>query len=248
MFWIRKFDQKTAKSLLGVIIMVFASFLWGCGKNKGVSQNQQELNNSLMMAIKYEDLAEFKRLLTEGAEKEFFYGEFGLSPLHAAAGMGNMEMTRILLDLGCKVDIESQYDFQTPLYYAVAAGKTNTASLLLERGADINHRHAFTISAEGTELLKMYGDAPIHIVASFNQLETVRFLLDRGADVNLAGKGGDTALHIAARDGHYELALLLLQRGADPNIRNGEGKTPLDVAADEAETNIVSLLEEFGRR
>lgn len=110
-------------------------------------------------------------------------------------------MINLLIDHGAEVDFESGIEFLTPLYYAAGEGHGEAAALLIDRGADVNHRHDFTLTSGDMELLRMYGDLPLHFAAYYNKTASVRLLLDQGADINIKGRGGNTALHIAALNG-----------------------------------------------
>jgi ankyrin repeat protein len=124
----------------------------------------------------------------------------------------------------------------TALMFAAREGGLDSARLLVEAGAHVNHT-----SPE-------YGSALVVAAASGHE-EFARFLLDRGADPNRTDLWGFTALHYALRDGitaigmsreriptdSYwlkpglpELVKPLLDHGADPNARVGDGIPAFD--------------------
>lgn len=137
------------------------------------------------------------------------------------------------------------------LHQAAKEGRTEDATKVLARGADINEKKEF-----GT---------PLHYAASFGQPDMIGFLIDRGAYVDAwidpigtplicaAGAGRKdcveallerganvnatgastmkaTAMHHAALHGHTEVVEILLQHGADSDMRDLAGRTPLDAA------------------
>jgi ankyrin repeat protein len=91
----------------------------------------------------------------------------------------------------------------TPLLFAARVGDLASAKLLVAKGANVNDRDAWGISA--TVLAAHSGFAPL-----------VDFLLEAGADANSA-EAGFSALHeaILRRDEH--MVASLLSHGADPN-------------------------------
>ena len=62
----------------------------------------------------------------------------GNTALHEAAHNGRMECMRILLDVG-KANVNAKTNLSsTPLHYAALGGRIEAATLLIERGAEIN--------------------------------------------------------------------------------------------------------------
>jgi ankyrin repeat protein len=74
----------------------------------------------------------------------------------------------------------------TSLMAASMMGRTETAALLLERGADIKKR-----DRDGRSALMW--------AAQYGRLKTVELLLQRGADANAKDKRGNNALFWAKR-------------------------------------------------
>ena len=63
----------------------------------------------------------------------------GDTPLIVAAGKGNVEICRILLENGANIEIRSDY-FNTPLLEAAQNSKLDTIKFLVESGANIDAR------------------------------------------------------------------------------------------------------------
>jgi ankyrin repeat protein len=94
----------------------------------------------------------------------------------------------------------------SPLHQAAGSNDINTATKLLDQGADVNEKN------------KLNGSTALKVASSQGNIDMVKLLLDRGADVNLAsGNMGWTALSNAAWTGQTEVAILLVERGADIN-------------------------------
>jgi ankyrin len=114
----------------------------------------------------------------------------------------------------------------TPLHYAARDGRIETATILLDGGADINLVEANAIT-------------PLIMAIVNNRVAMARFLIDRGADIKAADWYGRTPLWASVetrnmdvdnasfensidRAPHLELIKVLLEKGADPNVRMKE--------------------------
>jgi ankyrin repeat protein len=80
-------------------------------------------------------LAVMRVLLERGADIDA-PGRFGRAPLHAA--LPHPEAVRLLLDSGAQLEACDKREW-TALHWSVADGYRESACLLLERGADVNH-------------------------------------------------------------------------------------------------------------
>ena len=76
---------------------------------------------------------------------------------------------------------------------------------------------------------------PLHIAATFGNLEMCKYILDRTEAKNLSLSVIGTPLHGAARNGHLEVCKLIMENvkdnNADRNPSNEFGNTPLHFAA-----------------
>ncbi|GBM44967.1 Ankyrin repeat domain-containing protein 17 [Araneus ventricosus] len=186
----------------------------------------------------------------------------GNTPLMFACAAGHVDIVRILLDAGARVEDHNE-NGHTPLMEAASAGHVEVAKLLVERGASINtHSNEFKESAltlacykghlEMVRFLLEAGADREHktdemhtalMEASMDgHVEVARLLLDSGAQVNMPADSFESPLTLAACGGHVELAMLLLDRGANIEEVNDEGYTPLMEAAREGHEEMVALL------
>jgi uncharacterized protein len=152
----------------------------------------------------------------------------------------------------------------TPLMRSLYAGREDIASVILERGPELD---VFEAAALGrTEDLKRLvgrskgrasaystdGFTPLHLAAYFGWPEAAAFLLDRGADIDARSTNRVlrdlTPLHSAAAGGQTEVAALLLERGADPNATQPGGWTPLHQAAASGNLELCRALLKAGAR
>jgi len=157
----------------------------------------------LVAALAGEHLQTANLLRHNGADLHV-RGGFGMTPLHAAAFSGNLEVVRILIEYN-PADVNARDGNEsTPLLWVSGGHYFKDGSVLrflLAHGADINVQNQF-------------GETPLHF-ASFNgALEVVRLLLEHGADVQAKNNDGKTALQEAA-EGHDEVVELLREYGAE---------------------------------
>jgi ankyrin repeat protein len=141
------------------------------------------------------------------------------------------------------------------------AASAPIATMLIERGADVNATNRFgwtalllalkegradvveallRASADVHKAVKN-GDAPLTMAAS---VPIAKMLIERGAEVNAVNRFGQTALFCAARDSRADVVEALLQAGADVS-KDDEyyGDAPLIMAAS---APIVKMLIERG--
>ena len=209
-----------------------------------------------------------RALVSRGADPNAREHLRGQTALMWAAAEEHVEMVRVLLDLGARIDGASMAG-HTALLSAARTGNIPVVELLLDRGANIE-----TTAADGS--------TPLLIATVRGQVPLARFLLDRGADPNVIA-AGYTPLHWASAkwqttmtpfyqhtplagelfwvpaSGRINLIKALLASGADPNARVVKdaaprygtgitirtyvpGSTPFLLAALTGETDIMRLL------
>ena len=152
------------------------------------------------------------------------------------------------------------------LSLACRQGKQDIVELLLESGANVNHRNKA-------------GNTPLLEACSQGHVDAARMLLDRGAnidtptettldsaltwactlgneqvvdlllsqntDVEHRTKDGCTALMFASLAGHIEVARMLLDHGAEINVESDSNKdSPLTFACWKGHQDVVELLLE----
>ncbi|EEP76141.1 predicted protein [Uncinocarpus reesii 1704] len=155
------------------------------------------------------------------------------SPLCIAAGQGNEDVVRMLLERP-NVTIGHEGTISCPLWYAAYFGHAGVLRLLLDK---------FPVCPD------KYGLAPrtlLWFAACQGHTSVVQMLLERDdVNPNCHDSEGNTALLIATRNGHHEIVQLLLQRDdLNPNIKSSMNYTPLFEAAFKGHEAIVrSLLQ-----
>uniref|UniRef100_A0A8C3LHC2 K Homology domain-containing protein n=1 Tax=Chrysolophus pictus TaxID=9089 RepID=A0A8C3LHC2_CHRPC len=130
------------------------------------------------------------------------------------------------------VGTESNHD--TALTLACAGGHEELVSVLIARGANIEHRDK-------------KGFTPLILAATAGHVGVVEILLDKGGDIEAQSeRTKDTPLSLACSGGRQEVVDLLLARGANKEHRNVSDYTPLSLAASGGYVNIIKILLNAG--
>ena len=227
-------------------------YLLKTGKN-----SQGTLNDALWALCnarpKPDTLKIAQLLLDSGAQVNSHAGFYNTTPLHGAASNGSLELVKLLVSKGAKVNAVDK-EFSMPLAKAVQADNLEIAKFLLEQGADKTINHADTEfqtaifkarSAKMAQLLIANGANVsdrdkkgqailLHAIVCHLDFDLLKVLLQNGADINARDDSGTTALLRAAwypyeRDDKNSVQFLL-ENGANANVANNQGETPLLVA------------------
>ncbi|CAG0903573.1 unnamed protein product, partial [Cyprideis torosa] len=121
----------------------------------------------------------------------------------------------------------------TPLHMAATR---ETATLLIENGAEVNARDSLD-------------QTPLHLATRDGHHSIVDLLLAHGADPNIRDEDKQTPLQSATRRGHQSIVDLLLAHGADVLATDDEGRTPLSEAkTGEVILVMIELTEDLNRQ
>jgi ankyrin repeat protein len=165
---------------------------------------------SALMRARYR----FDKALTESVKRRV-----DTLDVFEAASFGEVDRLTELLEDEPSLVSDYSGDGFTALHFAAFFGRPDAASLLIERGAEVD---AF---GRGW----MTGTA-IHSAVSRKHAELVGILLEAGANPNVRQSAGWTPLHAAAMNGDLASVELLLASGADAAATNEEGRSVADLA------------------
>ena len=143
--------------------------------------------------------------------------------MHVAAGSGNLETVRRLLDTGEHIEGRESERGLTPLHIAAKKDAHGVVGYLLARGANV-------------EALSDLTETPLHMAAQHNAKQSAVVLIDNAANMEARDRYGATPLVLAAQYGMSDMVVALIDRGANMEARAGaylNNGTPLNVAIDE---------------
>lgn len=169
----------------------------------------------VVVAAEANDSASFLLLVNHDASVE---GPAGMIALLVAAGHGNLDIMKSLLDRKVPSDMPSpnglggkvkQGDVAvgslTPLHLAATSGGLAAVQLLLERGANPNKQD-------------VRGMTPLMLAIGTDHQDSrvIRLLLSHGADPNIKSKAGETALDWAKKFNHPDVLDALHLKATQP--------------------------------
>ena len=140
-----------------------------------------------------------------------FFNPSSEKQLLKAAETGNWVQIANLIRQNVNIDAVDE-DGWTALCWATGKGHTKVAEVLIEAGANPNHR-------------TNYDSTPLILAAERDYTKIVRMLIEAGADINLQHKKHKKpALYWAVTNNHTETAKLLIEAGADTSCLSAEQK------------------------
>ncbi|XP_019876786.1 protein fem-1 homolog CG6966 isoform X2 [Aethina tumida] len=151
----------------------------------------------------------------------------GAPPLWCAAAAGHLEIVKLLITHGAKVNSTTRTN-STPLRAACFDGHLDIVKYLVAHGADV-------------EVANRHGHTCLMIACYKGHLKIARYLLGLGASVNRKSVKGNTALHDCAESGSLDILKLLIEHGARMDV-DSYGMTPLLAAAVTGHNHIVEYL------
>jgi len=210
-----------------------------------------EGHDAFVAAVRGGRRAEAVRLLQAHPE----YREFG-APLVHAAGEGELEVVRALLELGVEPSAPNPHGVD-----ALHSGSRHEAivRLLLEHGADATTRcHGATACAwaksagalANARLIAEHSRSLLDAVYSGHVALVRRLLRERPACIDERAPSGSGPLHHVAVDPEQAEPILqgLLAAGADPWLLNDAGRTPAQSLEEQGADQVADLLEELRMR
>jgi ankyrin repeat protein len=201
------------------LVLAIAGSASGQAGEKGGDQDPKvtEADPAFRMirAVRAGDMEELKSMLAKGYDVDLRNKLTGVTSLHMAATVNNVDMIEVLLEAGAEIDAKTKEGL-TPLHLATGTNRVEAVKLLLEKGANI-------------EAKDNRGNTPLHMTV-LQGWDLTEYLLDKGADIQARCNGGLTPLHRAAMTGKKKTIVLLLKRGAKPDAKDDRGLTPLKMS------------------
>jgi ankyrin repeat protein len=172
----------------------------------------------LHAAARRGSLSDVDAALSAGVDPNVRTPEEGYTPLYVAACFGFLEISRLLLRNGAKINARTTGG-STALREASIGGATEVVKLLLNHGADTE------FGTEGNN------DTPLLTAAARSHLPVVIVLLEAGANINAQQNRGWSALYYSLLEKNEEMAALVLEYSPNIELSTISGVRPLQLAA-----------------
>lgn len=259
------------RSILGLLFLgaVAGAVAPAAAQIEVIPESELSPGAKFAVAIEDDDLDKVRALLDSGlaADTPIDYGENSETPLMKAAREGTVEIAKLLLARGAKVNAQDG-EKSTALEAAISRDQSAMVELLLAAKADPNSVNKYMQSAlsnaaaagnlELTEMLlkakakpELPGLSlqPMMYAAFAGNGELIRLLVRYGADVNYASKEyGQSALTSAITAGKPDMVALLIELGANVNQKAPDGDTPLRMAKNGDQDDVVAMLKAAGAK
>jgi ankyrin repeat protein len=205
--------------------------------DKGADVNAAGVNGHtpITFAIERKWIQGIQYLLEKGANVDILvqynggpYTPIGIA-IETSEGLDN-EITNLLIDKSTNVDVKYGPSELTALIHLAYNNWVDSASKLLDKGADVNAAANNGVTA-------------LMEAAIGGRIEMLTLLLERGANINATSTTMKmTALYDAISERKEQAALFLIERGANVNMAVSRGTTPLMRAANLGMSETVSAL------
>ena len=191
--------------------------------------------NSALHYAAYADNLLIMRILLEGDASFTMKNKDGVTPLHITASKGNQSTFQSIVENDISEEDVNVTDNnkRTPLHYACAAGNSNSARVLIEKGAQI-------------DLADANGQTALSIAAQFGNSPCITLLLDHKAKIKIVDDNGRHPLHWAAWKGSIRSCELLISTNID--VTDSLRRTPLHYAVSKGDIKIVEFLLSSGSK
>ncbi|KMY85343.1 Ankyrin repeat [Candidatus Paraburkholderia calva] len=182
--------------------------------------------DSLIKAVKFDDVSSVKKLLAQGADPNTV-DNTGTPLLLIAAREKSDKVGQLLAD-NPKTDLEKLDPAgENAMMLAALNGDATFVNLLIAKEAEVNKK----------------GWMPLHYAATNGHDDIVKILLDHSAYIDATSPNGTTPLMMAARGGHLSTCKLLLDEGSDLRLKNQIGMTAVDFANKYSEKDVAEGLQ-----
>ncbi|XGA08230.1 MAG: ankyrin repeat domain-containing protein [Wolbachia endosymbiont of Xenopsylla cheopis] len=156
--------------------------------------------------------------------------EYGLTPLHLAIDIGDIEAVRYLLTIKNINPFIQDNNGRTPFDYAK---KEDDKNKILQTLIDNKY---------GSDR-----DSLLHLAAEKGDAAAVKYLIKKGIDSNLHNTLNHTPLHLAAGKGHVDVIKILITEGKkNPDVFEVRNHSPIHYAINNKQLNAVKLLFKLG--
>lgn len=136
------------------------------------------------------------------------------SPLHFAVQSGDLEMIKLCLDNGARIDLKENGKCM-PLHFAATQGATEIVKLMIS---------SYSGSSDIVNAVDGNHETLLHRASLFDHHELAEYLISVGADINITDAEGRSPLMLATASASWSTVNLLLSKGAHVDIKDHLGR------------------------
>lgn len=174
----------------------------------------------------------------------------GETPLHLSCLKGNLETTRLMLDMeSCAIKAQDSQR-QTPFFYASRTQNESMIEMFWDYLEKANPNQWNETDLRGRTPFHYYLESGICLT------KTIEAFLEHGANMKSVDNNGDCPLSIFLQPRRYsfprnhdnreEICKLLLERGSDLNWKNHFGENLAHASMHGSNPNILGILKRYG--
>ncbi|XP_004602631.2 transient receptor potential cation channel subfamily A member 1 [Sorex araneus] len=156
------------------------------------------------------------------------------SPLHMAVQGGDLEMIKLCLDNGAKLDM-METGKCTALHFAATQGATEIVKLMI---SSYSGNIDIVNAVDGNQ------ETLLHRASLFDHHELAEYLISMGADINAIDCEGRSPLLLATTSASWNVVNLLLSKGAQVDIKDNFGRNFLHMIVQQPH-GLKNLQPEF---
>jgi len=207
-----------------IIFILFAANTISCSQDNDqpirTPKGTLILNTSnlspIMVAVYKDDIKKIKNLIKSGVDPNV-KDEYGRTPLHEAAAVGNVNAVRTLISYGADVNIKSSGRIQPVpiLVQAATNAHFEVVKFLLESGADPQAHDNDGLTALFWAACIRQGVRPVEETRA----KIIKILVEYGCDINAKQLSSSrTALDAARSVGNNQLAKIIQEYGGKSGL------------------------------
>jgi len=175
------------------------------------------------------------------------------TPLHLAAADGQLEVCRLLLELGASIDATDELG-QKPIHVAAQNNYSAVVALFLQKHPQLVGANTKVKIYKGKNIFTDFdfgqdGNTCAHIAAMRGSVRVIEELMkfDRQGVISAKNRVTEaTALQLAAEGGHAEVVKTLVKAGASAVEENKAGFTAVHLAAQHGHTSVLEVFRTSG--
>lgn len=150
----------------------------------------------------------------------------------------NIEIVKLLLSKGCRIDITDQ-EGRSILYLPIKYSYNEIVNLLID-----NNKQTIGISI--IEVKDVKNNIALHYAIVYKNMNAINILLNAKSNPNTIDENGNNSLHLAIYTKKYEIVKLIVDFDVNINAKTAIGENALHIAINYQLENIVKLLIDNG--